>query len=119
MASMRGYLTPKCTRSSMTTFISLQDCYGALSRLPFNASDVITLSHPASQSANTCSITVSRVIEKNADSSDQDSLVNVYAPTLFGPVGQILTSCSNQAGTLYLWAGGQNLQLKIDTSTSS
>ncbi|KAA1101912.1 hypothetical protein PGT21_032758 [Puccinia graminis f. sp. tritici] len=96
MASMKGYLKPRCSRSSLSNTISLQDCYGALSQLPFNASDSLSLSRPVSQSANTCSLTVSKVTEKNADPSDQASIVNVYAPTLFGPVGQILTSCSNQ-----------------------
>ncbi|KAH9472660.1 hypothetical protein MJO28_001472 [Puccinia striiformis f. sp. tritici] len=119
MASMTGYLTPRCSRSSLSTTISLQDCYGALSQLPFNASDLLPLSQSVSKSVKTCSLTVLRVKDdKNRNLNNQDDPdVNLYAPTLFGPVGRILTACSNQAGTLYLWTGGTNLQVKINNSS--
>jgi len=113
MASMKGYLTPRCSRSSISTPIALQDCYAALSRLPFNSSDALVVARSVSQSSNSCAITVSQVEQKTEVPGDQESPDSVDAAALFAPVGRVLSGCSNQAGALYLWAGGANFELKI------
>ncbi|KNZ52914.1 hypothetical protein VP01_33g7 [Puccinia sorghi] len=165
IASMKGYLMPRCSRSSMSTPIALQDCYAAqaareedssMQRLryilvrsrdcpstpPTPSSSLVpspNLSAPAPYASFLLShqhiplipadvgdissnvsprviadltlswlvfreqITVSQVEQKNDDPGDQQSpgivcffKKNRNAAALFGPVGRVLSACSNQ-----------------------
>lgn len=124
--SMRAYLIPKCDKVSTTvTFsqkntISLQDCHVALSQLSYNISSYLNLTSSVTTSINTCSLTVSKVIENDSDFMQRNSPIEIYAPSLYGPLGQILTSCLTKTGSIYLWAGeGTNLQMKVNAMVAS
>lgn len=117
MPLMKAYLKPKCSKILTGAPVSPQDCYSALSKFPFNRSSALTLSEPVTRSFNTCSITLTKVSKRNSNvQTPKSSNVEICASAIFGPIGQLLTTCPNQGGILYFWAGdGTNVQIKIDS----